>query len=779
MAAPSKTSSLRSLTITGGLLGILVCLWRSACFNAAVDVPRRGLGLPSGSASVEQPRELPGTDSGRSPSRSQLALSSLLPLAAAFALRRRKAQPRQVCRATSEAPEVVDIPSSYFDGDRKRNLSSLQDYESMYKASVDDPAAFWHKFTTSELFWSKEPTSDPSKVLQWSFDTTEDKNPTVSWFADGETNICYNALDRHVKDGKGSRVAFIAERNDPAENSTAPQPETYTYSEALAEVCRIANTLKELGVQKGDRVALFMPMVSELPLAMLACARIGAVHTVVFGGFSAESLSNRLVDAGSKVVITCDGVMRGSKPVKLYEIADAAAALSEEKGLAVQKMLVLERLGAEKMPLTFKPDRDVMWKEAVSSQSPECPVTFVNSEDPLFILYTSGSTGTPKGILHSTGGYMTGAYATFKYVFDVQPDSNDVWFCTADCGWITGHSYVAYGPTMVGATQIIFEGVPSYPDASRLWEIVQARNVTHLYTAPTAIRALMRLGEDFVTRCDRSSLRHLGSVGEPINPEAWRWYHEVVGESRCPIADTWWQTETGAISIAPLPAEGWQQKPGSATRPFFGIQPVLLDPQGNELEGNGVEGLLAIKHPWPSMLRGVWGNEQRFRETYFPISGYYLTGDGARRDEDGYYWITGRVDDVIIVSGHNIGTAEVESALVARSEVAEAAVVGVPNDLKGQSLYAYVTLKQGQEPSDDLRNSLRTHVRTALGPFCAPDTLHWAPALPKTRSGKIMRRILRKIAEKGPSVDPANDLGDTSTLAEPAVVEELIASHGK
>lgn len=677
--------------------------------------------------------------------------------------------------AAASAAAAVDIPEPYFEDGRRQNLASLEEYETIYRASVEDPAVFWHDLATRELFWSKEPSADPAKVLQGSFDTADGKAPEISWFSDGETNVCYNALDRHVEAGRGDRVAFVAERNDPAENAGAPQPETYTYAEALAEVCRIANALRGLGVRKGDRVALFMPMVSELPLAMLACARIGAVHSVVFGGFSASSLASRLVDCGSEVVVTCDGVMRGGKPVKLYEIADAAAALAAEQGITVRKMLVLERLGAEKMPLSYDAARDVLWHEAVPQQPAACEVEMVPAEHPLFILYTSGSTGTPKGILHTTGGYMLGAYASFKYVFDVQPEAGDVWFCTADCGWITGHSYVTYGPMMVGATQVIFEGVPSHPDAGRLWQIVEARKVTHLYTAPTAVRALMRVGDDFVARHDRSSLRMLGSVGEPINPEAWQWYHTVVGDSRCPIADTWWQTETGSISIAPLPAKGWAQKPGSAMRPFFGIQPVLLDPAGREVEGNGVEGLLAIKHPWPSMLRGVWGNAQRFRETYFPFSGYYLTGDGARRDEDGHYWITGRADDVIIVSGHNIGTAEVESALVGYPEVSEAAVVGVPHDIKGQALYAYVTLKLGEQPSDELRASLRSHVRSALGPFCAPDTVHWAPALPKTRSGKIMRRILRKIAEKGSGV---KDLGDTSTLADPSVVADLIASHG-
>lgn len=694
----------------------------------------------------------------------------------------KSAQTRVVLTATKEGaehPSVVEIPEQYFAGDRQRNLASMAEYQAMYETSVKDPTGFWHDLATRELFWSKVPSQDSAKVLEWSFDTSGGKAPHVSWFTDGETNVCYNALDRHVEAGLGGRTAFIAERNDPAENALAPQPETYTYAEALAEVCRIANTLKELGVKKGDRVALFMPMVSELPLAMLACARIGAVHTVVFGGFSAESLAGRLVDAGAEIVVTCDGVMRGAKPVKLYDIAAKAASMALDRGIRVRKMLILERLGAEVLPTRYDTERDVLWRETVGRQASACPVEMVNAEHPLFILYTSGSTGTPKGILHTTGGYMTGAFATFKYIFDVQPESGDVWFCTADCGWITGHSYVTYGPMMVGATQVIFEGVPSYPDAGRLWQIVQARRVTHLYTAPTAIRALMRVGDDFVTRHDRSSLRMLGSVGEPINPEAWRWYHEVVGASTCPIADTWWQTETGAISITPLPVRGWGQKPGSATLPFFGIQPALLDPAGKEIHGNSVEGLLAIKHPWPSMLRGIWGNTQRFQEIYFPISGYYLTGDGARRDEDGYYWITGRVDDVIIVSGHNIGTAEVESALVGRAEVAEAAVVGVPDDLKGQSLYAYVTLKQGVEATDSLRSSLKTTVRSVLGPFCAPDTVHWAPALPKTRSGKIMRRVLRKIAEKGASVDLAHDLGDTSTLADPSVVDDLIASHGK
>jgi len=696
--------------------------------------------------------------------------------------RRKAPAVRTAAVADNAPPASVDIPAAYFADDRPRNLESLEEYEKMYAESVKRPWAFWHDIATMQLHWERVPSSDPELILDYDWDTSEGFDPTTKWFQDGYTNISYNALDRHVAAGHGDRIAFIAERNDPDENETAPQPQTYTYAEALEEVCRIANALKSLGVQPADRVALFMPMVPELPLAMLACARIGAVHTVVFGGFSASALADRLVDARAFVVITCDGVMRGNKPINLYDIANEACKIAPEKGmppLMVRSMIVLERLGQEVMPIEYDIKRDVLWNDLIPTKKPECDPLWVGAEHPLFILYTSGSTGTPKGIMHTTGGYMVGAYSTFKYVFDVQPDAGDVWFCTADCGWITGHSYVTYGPMMVGVTQVIFEGVPSYPDAGRLWEIVEKHQVTHLYTAPTAIRALMRMGDEFVTRHDRSSLRLLGSVGEPINPKAWQWYYEVVGNSNCPIADTWWQTETGGISIAPLPAKGWSQKPGSAMRPFFGIQPVLLDPEGKELEGNSVEGLLAIKHPWPSMARGVWNNRQRYRETYFPFSGYYLTGDAARRDDDGHYWITGRTDDVIIVSGHNIGTAEVESALVGCAEVSEAAVVGIPDDVTGQSMYAYITLMAGEEPSDELRKSLVTHVRSTLGAFCTLKTIHWAPGLPKTRSGKIMRRILRKIAEMGKEVNASEDLGDTSTLADPSVVDDLVASHGE
>jgi acetyl-CoA synthetase len=606
-------------------------------------------------------------------------------------------------------------------------------------------------------------------VVSSNFDSSKGKVFT-KWFSGGETNICYNAVDRHVEAGHGDQIALYHEANDEGDDV-----QHWTYKQVLDEVSRVANVLKSRGVKKGDRVTLFMPMVPHLPIAMLACARIGAVHSVVFGGFSAEALANRIVDADSSVVVTANGVMRGKKPIALYDIVNKACTLAKEAGKEVTTNLILNRLSDS---LTVDPvgTRDIFWEDVVPKADAKCDVEWVEAEHPLFVLYTSGSTGKPKGVLHTTGGYMVGAATTSKYIFDLQ--DGDTFFCTADCGWITGHSYVAYGPMLNRATQLVFEGVPSHPDGGRLWRMVDKYKVTQLYTAPTAIRALMALGDDPVKATSRASLKLLGSVGEPINPEAWRWYHEVVGDSRCPIVDTWWQTETGSIMITPLPTKGWDQKPGMAMKPFFGIEPVLITPEGKEITGNPAEGLLAIKSPWPSTIRDVLGDYERYRTTYFPIEGFYLTGDGARRDADGDIQITGRVDDVINVSGHRIGTAEVESAAVLHPDVAEAAVVGYPHPVKGEGIYIYVTLNSGVEPSDDLKKALVMQCRAEIGAFAAPDTIHWAPSLPKTRSGKIMRRILRKIAELGKDIDE-EVLGDTSTLADPGVVTQLIDSYGQ
>jgi len=662
------------------------------------------------------------------------------------------------------------VPEGFFNRPGSGPCKGRSGYEADWQRSVDDPNGFWTSI--AEGFHWEEPF-DKNNVFTTNFDSS--KGPVKStWFDGGKTNLCYNCLDRNVAAGRGDQVAFYAERNEIGEE--APQRDSWTFAEALEEVQRLANAMKAAGVGKGDVVAIFMPMIPEAVMAMLACTRIGAIHTVVFGGFSANALASRLDDSGAKLVIACDGVGRGKKVVDLFGTMTAALKVAE-KG-TVKGSIVLRRMGAEKLAADLEDGRDQWWHEALEKQSSECPVEWVEAEAPLFILYTSGSTGTPKGVLHTTGGYMIGAATTFRYAFDMR--EGDIWFCTADVGWITGHTYVAYGPMLNGFTQVIFEGVPTYPDGGRLWDIVDKYKVTHLYTAPTAIRAFMGLGDKFVTDRSRSSLKLLGSVGEPINPEAWRWYQSVVGEERCPVADTWWQTETGAIMIAPVPVEGLDQKPGAAMTPLPGVQPAILDTEGKEIPyvpGQEISGLLAMKAPWPSMSRTLWNNQKRFEETYYPFKGYYLTGDGCRRDEDGHYWITGRVDDVIIVSGHNIGTAEVESALVLHPSVSEAAVVGIPDDLKGNSIYAYVTLMQGVDPSDELRAELRKTTRQACGAFVSPDTLHWAPNLPKTRSGKIMRRILRKIAEKGKTID-VKELGDTSTLAEPGVVNELIDSHG-
>ena len=617
-------------------------------------------------------------------------------------------------------------------------------YQAMYDASIADPDAFWAEHG-KRIDWIK-PYSQVSDV---SYDKAD---LHISWFGDGTLNAAANCLDRHLA-GRGDQTAIIWEGDDPADSRHI------SYAELHEEVCKFANVLKAEGAKKGDRITIYMPMIPEATVAMLACARIGAVHSVVFGGFSPDALAGRIQDCDSNMVITADEGLRGGRPVPLKANTDAALESCPD----CNKVVVVRRTGGD---IGWVDGRDVWYHEAMADASADCPPEEMNAEDPMFILYTSGSTGKPKGVLHTTGGYMVYASMTHQYVFDYK--DGDVYWCTADVGWVTGHSYIVYGPLANGATTLMFEGVPTYPDSSRFWQVVEKHKVSIFYTAPTAIRALMREGDAPVTGCDRSSLRLLGSVGEPINPEAWMWYHEVVGEGRCPIVDTWWQTETGGILITPLPG-ATATKPGSATRPFFGIKPVLVDGENNLLEG-AVDGNLCIDHSWPGQMRTVYGDHQRFIDTYFTtFPGRYFSGDGARRDQDGYFWITGRVDDVLNVSGHRMGTAEIESALVAHPQVAESAVVGYPHDIKGQGIYAYVTLIEGCEPSDKLAAELRQWTRKEIGPIATPDLLQWAPQLPKTRSGKIMRRILRKIA--------ANDyaeLGDTSTLTDPGVVTDLV-----
>ena len=653
---------------------------------------------------------------------------------------------------TNGADGVFSPPSELA---AKAHIKSLDQYRQMYERSIADPEGFWAEVAEG-FYWQQKWT----KVRQYDFENKID----IAWFLGAKTNITYNCLDRHLE-SRGDQVAILWEGNAPGEEAKL------TYRQLHAEVCKFANVLKGLGVKKGDRVSIYMPMVKELAVAMLACARIGAIHSIVFGGFSAESLADRIVDSGCSVLVTTDGVFRGSKAVTLKANADEAMALSEKRGCPVTTCVVYERVGQDKLPIEMVSGRDHWWHDLMRDASADCTPEWMDSEDPLFILYTSGSTGKPKGVLHTTGGYMVFAATTHKYVFDYQ--DGDIYWCTADIGWVTGHSYIVYGPLCNGATTIMFEGVPTYPDAGRFWDVVDKYKVNQFYTAPTAIRALMAHGEEPVAKRDLSSLRLLGSVGEPINPEAWMWYHRVVGKERCPIVDTWWQTETGGILITPLPG-ATPLKPGSATLPFFGVKPKLLTAEGQPIEGAG-SGVLCIEEPWPGIMRTVYGHHQRFKETYFSsYKGLYFTGDGCRRDEDGYYWITGRVDDVINVSGHRMGTAEVESALVSHPSVAEAAVVGFPHQIKGQGIYAYVTLIIGQEYTDELKKDLVKHVRKEIGPIAAPDVIHWAPGLPKTRSGKIMRRILRKIAEGEP-----DKVGDTSTLADPNVVDSLVKSYEK
>jgi acetyl-CoA synthetase len=620
------------------------------------------------------------------------------------------------------------------------------DYDALYAESVRDPAGFWGRIG-KRLDWTRPYT----QVRDVSFAAD---NLHVRWYTDGELNLSANCLDRHLAT-RGDKTAILWEGDNPAESKAI------SYRELHRQVCKCANLLKHLGVNQGDRITIYLPMIPEAAVAMLACARIGAVHTVVFGGFSPDSLAGRIADSTSKLVITADEGLRGGKKVPLKINVDEA--LTRPGTTSVETVLVIKRTGS---PVAMQAPRDRWWDDLMSAQSSECAPTPVNAEHPLFILYTSGSTGKPKGVLHTTGGYGVFVSYTHECVFDLRED--DVYWCSADIGWVTGHSYIVYGPLANGATSLMFEGVPNYPDSGRFWQVIDKHRVTLFYTAPTAIRALMREGEAPVKKWKRSSLRLLGSVGEPINPEAWEWYWRVVGDGRCPIVDTWWQTETGGILITPLPG-AIAQKPGSATKPFFGIRPAIVDAAGTILDGE-CEGNLVLLDSWPGQMRTVYGDHQRFVDTYFKTyPGTYFTGDGARRDADGYYWITGRVDDVINVSGHRLGTAEVESALVAHPKVAEAAVVGYPHDIKGQGIYAYVTLKTGVQSDDTLRKELVAHVRKEIGPIATPDQLQWAPSLPKTRSGKIMRRILRKIAENQP-----DQLGDISTLADPAVVKSLV-----
>ena len=626
----------------------------------------------------------------------------------------------------------------------KNSYVNQSSYEAKYKESINNNEKFWAD-EGKRIHWFKPYT----KVKDVIYST---KKVSIKWFYDGTTNVSYNCIDRHLPK-RAKQTAIIFEGDDPKESKNI------TYQELSDEVCKLANGLKEIGIKKGDRVTIYMPMVPEGVYAMLACTRIGAIHSVVFGGFSPDSIVNRILDCKSEFVITADEGLRGQKVIPLKKNIDEAL----KKCPDVKKCIVLKRTGGN---VPFDSKRDVWYHELTSKMSTTCKPEEMNAEDPLFILYTSGSTGKPKGVLHTTGGYLVYASMTHQYIFDYK--DGDIYWCTADIGWVTGHSYIVYGPLSNGATTLVFEGVPSYPDASRFWQVIDKHKVNIFYTAPTALRALMREGDAMVKKTSRKSLKLLGSVGEPINPEAWIWYHKVVGDSRCPIVDTWWQTETGGILISPQPG-AVDLKPGSATKPFYGIVPVIVDEKGKELDGS-CEGRLCMKESWPGQMRTVYGDHQRFIDTYFSQhDGKYFTGDGCKRDEDGYYWITGRVDDVIIVSGHNLGTAEIESAFVAHPKVAEAAVVGYPHDIKGQGLYCYVTLKVGETGSDSLTKELKDLVRKIIGPLATPDLIHFTPGLPKTRSGKIMRRILRKVAE-----NQFENLGDTSTLADPTVVQSLI-----
>lgn len=636
--------------------------------------------------------------------------------------------------------QIFEIPAST----KAKAWIDNDTYLKMYQESVDDPKAFWDK-QAERLDWFKK----WDNTFDWDFNDAH-----IRWYEGGKLNVSYNCLDRHLET-RADQAALIWESDDPNVDRT------FTYKELHAEVSKFANVMKNRGIKKGDRVMIYMPMIPELAIACLACTRIGAVHSVVFGGFSAEALKNRILDCEGKMLITANAGIRGGKSVPLKQNADEAM-----EGTGTESCIVVKHTDDD---CKMQSERDYYWHEEMAGVSADCPAEEMDAEDPLFILYTSGSTGKPKGVMHTTAGYLVYTSLTHQYVFDYH--DGDIYWCTADIGWVTGHSYILYGPLANGATTLMFEGVPNYPDFGRFWDICDKHKVNIFYTAPTAIRAIAKEGDELVNKRDLSSLRLLGTVGEPINPEAWLWYNRVVGHGKCPIVDTWWQTETGGIMITPLPG-ATRTKPGSATRPFFGIQPLLVDAEGNELEG-AAEGNLCIKHSWPGQMRTVYGDHERFIQTYFSTyKGLYFTGDGCRRDEDGYYWITGRVDDVLNVSGHRMGTAELESAVVLHKNVAEAAIVGFPHEIKGQGIYAYVTLNTGVEPTDDLKKELVQQVRKEIGPIATFDVIQWAPGLPKTRSGKIMRRILRKIAE-----NDMGSIGDTSTLADPSVVEDLIANR--
>jgi len=652
--------------------------------------------------------------------------------------------------AKVQLKEIYPIPEA---AKKKAWVSGREAYDKLWKRSVEEPEAFWAEIAEQQVTWFKK----WDKVMDYNFDIK--KGPIyVKFFEGGKLNVSYNCLDRHLEK-RGNQVAIQWEGNEPGEERAI------TYQQLYDEVCKFANVLKAKGVKKGDRVCLYMPMVPELGIAALACSRIGAIHCIVFGGFSADALRDRIVNGGAKVLVVCDGTFRGNKAVPQKATADEAL----KECPTITSVIVVRRVG-DKIKCEMVSGRDTWYHEEVAKASIQCEPEWMDAEDPLFILYTSGSTGQPKGVMHTTGGYLVYGSYTQKIIFDYH--DGDMYWCTADLGWVTGHTYILYGPLCNGATSIMFEGVPNYPTYSRFWQVVEKYKVNIFYTAPTAIRAIAKEGDEFVKKCDISSLQTLGTVGEPINPEAWNWYFNLIGRGECPIVDTWWQTETGGILITPLPG-AVEIKPGMATLPFFGVQPVLVDDEGKEFTDTVASGALCIKVPWPGIMRGVYGDPKRFQETYFEqFPGYYVTGDGCRRDKDGYYQITGRIDDVINVSGHRMGTAEVESALVAHKAVAEAAVVGMPHDIKGQGIYAYVTLKTGVEKSDALKKELVAHVRTVIGPIATPDKIQWADGLPKTRSGKIMRRILKKVA-----ANDLGNLGDTSTLADPSVVDDIVKNR--